>query len=57
MSRKTRSKKQSNKEVEKKTYKNPVDSLWGKIIVWILIVGMLGTVIIGLIVALVNALS
>ena len=47
--------KQDNKKtLAKKSYKNPMESLWAKIIVWFLIIGMVGTVIVGLIVALVN---
>jgi|GEM_PF-1643565 len=31
---------------KKQTYNNPVETLWGKIIVWILLFGMVGLIII-----------
>lgn len=48
--------KQNNKEkVEKRDYKNPVESAWGKIIIWVLIFGMAGLVLIGSIVTIIQA--
>lgn len=59
MSKNTKPVKQTkivnNKET--KTYKNPSETLWGKIIIWFLLIGMVGTVIVGLIIALINALK
>ncbi len=38
----------------KKHYHNPEESWWGKLIVWILLLGMVGAIIIGFIVAVVG---
>lgn len=51
--------KQQNKAVKKelkqtKGYKNPVETLWGKIIIWVLLGAMVGVVILGFIIALIN---
>ena len=40
--------KQSKKQLpEKKSYVSPTDRLWGRIVVWILVVAMVGGIIIG----------
>lgn len=39
---------------EKRDYKNPVDSIWGKVLIWILLFGMFGLVVITAIVAIVQ---
>ncbi|MCK9235331.1 MAG: hypothetical protein WC225_05700 [Acholeplasmataceae bacterium] len=39
---------------ERKHFKNPTDSWWGKVIIWILIFGMVGAVIVGFILSIVN---
>ena len=45
----------SNKNTKEiKNYRNPIETVWGKVIVWALLIGMVGTVIIGLIIALIN---
>lgn len=55
MSNKQKTKKQSNKpEPIIKNYKNPMESLWGKIIVWVLLFAMVGVIILGLVLALTN---
>lgn len=41
--------KQNKVSQEKRDYKNPADSVWGKIIIWVILFGMVGTVIAGLI--------
>lgn len=41
-------------ENEKRDYKNPVDSIWGKVLIWILLFGMFGLVVITAIVAIVQ---
>jgi len=43
------------KENEKKHFVTPTDTWWGKALVWALFIGMVGFVIIGLIVAIVNS--
>jgi len=52
------SKNKSNKpkqKIEKKpSYKNPIDTIWGKTLVWILIIAMLGAIVIGAIYALLS---
>ncbi|MDX9691097.1 MAG: hypothetical protein RBT45_01495 [Acholeplasmataceae bacterium] len=45
----------TKKENNKKHYVNPTDTWWGKALVWALFVGMVGFVVIGLIVAIVNS--
>lgn len=47
-------KKQNIEKSEKRDYKNPVESIWGKIIIWFLIFGMFGLVVIGSIWAIVD---
>ncbi len=44
-------KKQNSQKLQEKkqTYRNPVDTLGGKILIWVLIVAMLSAVIFGLI--------
>lgn len=43
------------KEVEKvREYQNPANTLWGKIVIWTILFSMVGAVIFGLIVALIN---
>jgi len=53
-------KKKNNKLVKKqpeeRDYKNPMESTWGKILIWILVFGMLGIVVIGSIWAIIEAL-
>lgn len=38
----------------KKHYQNPSESWWGKAIVWILLIGMVGAIIVGFIFAVVG---
>lgn len=40
--------------VLKKPYKNPTETWWGKIIVWLLVFGMVGGVILSFILSLIN---
>lgn len=56
MSKKNLAKKQSAKKTETKSkdYRNPAETIWGKIIIWTLLVGMVGGVVFGLILALIN---
>lgn len=55
------SKKNSSKKVEKvedkQSYRNPIETIWGKVLVWFLIVGMVGVVIVGVIMAIYEALK
>ncbi len=45
----------SKQKIEKKSnYKNPMDTVWGKLIVWLLIISMLGAIVIGVIYALIT---
>jgi hypothetical protein len=44
--------KKPSSEVVKKPYKNPTETWWGKLIVWIIIFGMVGLVILSFILAL-----
>lgn len=46
-------KRQKDKE-ELKSYRNPAETLWGKILIWAILISMVGAVIIGLVVALLN---
>jgi hypothetical protein len=54
-----KNKVKQNKKLETKSnkvsYKNPSDTVWGKIVLWALIFGMAGSVIVGLILALINS--
>jgi len=40
--------------VLKKPYKNPTETWWGKIIVWLLVFGMVGGVILSFILSIIN---
>lgn len=35
-------------------YKNPANTVWGKIVIWIILFAMVGVVILGLVLALIN---
>lgn len=57
MSKKDKNVKKNKQVVtknEKPDYKNPIDSIWGKVLVWILLFGMFGLVVITAIVAIVQ---
>lgn len=41
--------KKELKKQEKSTYRNPIKSIWGKVIIWILCFAMVATIIFGLI--------
>ena len=45
-------KEKQTKAVEKKGYVNPTETWWGKAIVWIIVFGMVGLVILTLLVAI-----
>lgn len=51
---KNKSNKPKQKVEKKPSYKNPIDTFWGKALVWILIVSMLGAILIGVIYALIE---
>ncbi|MBE0700815.1 MAG: hypothetical protein IH571_03925 [Acholeplasmataceae bacterium] len=40
--------------VEKKHYKNPTEAWWGKLVVWILVFGMVGAVILSFVLAIIQ---
>jgi hypothetical protein len=40
--------------VLKKPYKNPTETWWGKIIVWLLVFGMVGGIILSFILSIIN---
>ena len=44
---------QTSKPV-KNHYHNPTEKWWGKVVVWLLLVGMVGAIIIGFIVAIIS---
>ncbi|MGB1097562.1 MAG: hypothetical protein ACPG2Y_03110 [Acholeplasmataceae bacterium] len=44
----------NNQSEEKKQYKMPFETWWGKILIWTLFVGMVGSVLISFIVALIS---
>lgn len=48
------SKDKLNKPKTEEHYKMPYETLWGKIILWLILVGMVGGVIISFIVALIS---
>jgi len=51
----SRNKKRRNKDVkETKSYQNPANTLWGKIVIWAILIAMVGAVILGLVLALIN---
>lgn len=57
MSKKDKNVKKNKQVVtknEKRDYKSPIDSIWGKVLIWILLFGMLGLVVITAIVAIVQ---
>lgn len=57
MSKKDKNVKKNKQVVtknEKRDYKSPIDSIWGKVLVWILLFGMFGLVVITAIVAIVQ---
>jgi hypothetical protein len=45
--------KKTNKVPEKKHYKNPTDTWWGKTIVWVIFFGMVGLLVLTLVLAIV----
>lgn len=51
-------KNKKSKEVSKKrVYKKPTESFWGRLLVWLLVIGMVGGVLTGVIVAIVQAIK
>lgn len=44
----------NNQSEEKKQYKMPFETWWGKILIWTLFVGMVGSVLLSFIVALIS---
>lgn len=57
MSKKDKNVKKNKQVVtknEKRDYKSPIDSIWGKVLIWILLFGMFGLVVITAIVAIVQ---
>lgn len=55
MSKKTsKPKNDKKKPLDKINYKNPADTKLGKIIIWMILFAMVGAVIIGLVIALLN---
>ncbi|HKL95201.1 MAG TPA: hypothetical protein VJ845_02100 [Haploplasma sp.] len=57
MSKKDKNVKKNKQVVtknEKRDYKSPIDSIWGKVLIWILVFGMFGLVVITAIVAIVQ---
>lgn len=47
-------KKRVKKEENKKTYKNPISSIWGKILIVVLSLAMVGGILFGLISAIIS---
>lgn len=51
----SRNKNKRKKELkETKSYQNPANTLWGKIVIWSILIAMVGAVILGLVIALIN---
>lgn len=48
--------KSKKTDLDKKEYKNPVETKWGKITIWILLFGMIGIVIISAVWVIVQAI-
>lgn len=49
-------KQKKNQPEKKPVYKNPVDTKWGKLLVWFLIFTMVGVIILGLVLAIIEIL-
>lgn len=47
-------KKNKKQLPKKKTYVNPTEKLWGKIVIWALVVAMVGTIIVGAIITIIE---
>ena len=45
--------KKNTKELEKKHYVDPTQTWWGKAVVWIIVFGMIGLVVLSFVLALV----
>lgn len=43
-----------NKPAKDSSYKNPNDTWWGKLILWVLLIGFAALIIVGAIVAIIN---
>ncbi|MGA0352009.1 MAG: hypothetical protein ACO3MF_04630 [Acholeplasmataceae bacterium] len=54
MAKKVVKKESFDKPKTEEHYKMPYETLWGKIVLWLLLVGMVGGVIISFIVALIS---
>lgn len=54
MSKKVTKKELSNKANTEKHYKMPYETLWGKVVLWLLLIGMVGGVILSFVVALIS---
>ena len=54
MAKKANTKVKNTKVDETKPYVSPTETWWGKAIIWILVIGMVFGIVIGLIEALVN---
>lgn len=52
--KKTQVSKKDNKQTKEQSFKNPTETLWGKIIVWFLIIGTIGLVFVSLIMAIIQ---
>jgi len=49
------SKKKNVRNVDNQNqYKNPEETLWGKIVLWILVIGFAGLIVFGAIAAIIN---
>lgn len=51
MSKKNRNRK---KVEQKRTYQKPTETIWGRLIVWFLIIAMLGGIVFGLVAAIIQ---
>lgn len=39
---------------QKKHYQNPAEKWWGKLVVWLIIVGMVGGIVFGFVLSIIN---
>lgn len=54
---KPKAKKGPQDKLDDMNYKNPVESFWGKLVIWILLFGMVGMIIVGTIWAIIEAVK
>ena len=54
---KPKAKKGPQDKLDDMNYKNPVESFWGKLVIWILLFGMVGMIIVGTVWAIIEAVK